>query len=70
MAYNVGMEKKPIGLVPNADVFAAMVAKESADAVAFLRVLQEEFVLAGYPGGDRNVLLANIRTLLRKARYK
>lgn len=33
-------------------------------AEATFRAMAEEFVLAGYPGGDRAVVLANIRTVL------
>jgi hypothetical protein len=35
-----------------------------ADAVAWIRVVGDECVLAGMPGGDRTVILANIRRVL------
>ena len=37
--------------------------KERDAAVQFIGVANEEFVLRGYPGGDRTVVLANIRAL-------
>jgi len=36
------------------------------DAVSFIRVVGEELVIAGYPGGDRAVILANIRKMIKE----
>jgi hypothetical protein len=35
------------------------------DAVAFIRVIGEEFASAGFPCGDRSVILENIRSVLK-----
>lgn len=35
--------------------------RERDEAVTFIRIIGEEFVIAGYPGGDRQVTLANVR---------
>ena len=40
-------------------------AREELDAaIAFIRSMQEEFVNAGFPCGDRTVLMANVRRAL------
>jgi hypothetical protein len=36
---------------------------ELNDAVAFIRVIGEELAKRGLPGGDREVILANIRSI-------
>jgi hypothetical protein len=38
-------------------------AAERNDAVAFIRVIGEELVKRGFPAGDREVILANIRSI-------
>lgn len=43
-----------------ADAIEALM-RERDEAATFIRILNEEFVLAGYPGGDRQVTLANVR---------
>lgn len=37
---------------------------EEAKEPAFIRTLMEEFVNAGFPAGDRTVVLANVRRLI------
>jgi len=37
-------------------------------AIDALRVIGEELVLAGYPGGDRKVMLANVRAAIARTR--
>lgn len=37
------------------------------EAISFIGTLGEELVNAGMPGGDRTVILANIRQLIQKA---
>jgi len=41
-------------------------ARERDEAVKFIRVLGEELVIAGFPAGDRTVILDNIRDLIRR----
>jgi len=41
--------------------------RELDDAVDWIRVLNEETVLAGFPGGDRNQTLANVRAMKARA---
>jgi len=41
-------------------------ARERDEAVKFIRVLGEELVLAGFPAGDRAVILSNLRELIRR----
>lgn len=58
------------GLLAEYDAALARIAEleqQLGDAAATLRAMNEEFVLAGYPGGDRAVTLANIRAALAKA---
>ena len=43
-------------------------AAERAAAVAWIRMLGEECVLAGYKGGDRDVILANVRDMRFKVK--
>jgi hypothetical protein len=56
------------GLATIASIFdpAAMVEEESA--VEFIRVVGEELVMAGYPAGDRDVILQNLRQALSDLR--
>jgi regulator of protease activity HflC (stomatin/prohibitin superfamily) len=49
----------------NAEAALAQADNDLADAVAWIRVVGEECVLAGMPGGDRTVILANIRRVLQ-----
>ena len=39
----------------------------ATEAVEFIGVMRDEMVIAGWPSGDRTVLLANVRALLSRA---
>ena len=39
----------------------------ATEAVEFIGVMRDEMVIAGWPSGDRTVLLANVRALLSTA---
>ena len=47
---------------------ACLAAEVQQDAVAWIRVVGEELVNAGFPAGDRTVILANIRKLIAERR--
>lgn len=38
------------------------------EAITWIGVVRDELVLAGYPGGDRTVALANLRLLVARAK--
>lgn len=48
------------------NLFRKVVCPADDDAVAFIRVIGEEFVRAGFPAGDRLVILANVRDALAR----
>jgi len=55
-------EPQSTGLVHDADDLA----REHDEAVKFIRVIGEELVIAGFAAGDRTMILANIRDLIRR----
>lgn len=46
----------------------ADIATQLQDAIAYIRTIGEELSLAGFPSGDRTVILANIRLAIRSLR--
>jgi hypothetical protein len=54
-------------IVPETDELERL-QREASDLVDWVRVVMEETVLAGYPGGDRNQTLQNIRDMRADAK--
>ena len=60
-------------LVEAADAISALTKqleerdRVATEAVEFIGVMRDEMVIAGWPSGDRTVLLANVRALLSRA---
>jgi hypothetical protein len=44
----------------------ARLLAENESATKYLRTFSEELVIAGFAGGDRDVTLANLRTIIRE----
>ena len=48
-------------------IFVAVLQMFQDTSAAFIGVMRDEMVIAGWPSGDRTVLLANVRALLSRA---
>ena len=55
------------GSMPPLPVYGSRPADD--DAVAFIRVIGEELVNAGFPAGDRSSILVNVRNALSELRF-